>query len=212
MHERIARVFARHAGVRFYRFFKRPLDPAAPPAVPEGIDVRMLGAADLLPFCAQPRLDLAPAKLAAAFARGDLCAGAFDRGALVGYCWFAFSPLHHLDGVWVDFHPGGVWMYKSLVLPSHRGRGIARALYRFTDKPCVERGRSFSISCVETHNRSSIAAKRGTYAPAGYAAWLKRNDRVRTWRSPEAVRLGIRFYMPSATASRACLRAGASAL
>lgn len=34
---------------------------------------------------------------------------------------------------WADFHNEAVWIYKSLVLPSHRGRAIAQALYRVID-------------------------------------------------------------------------------
>jgi GNAT superfamily N-acetyltransferase len=137
--------------------------------------------------------------LDAAFARGDLCAGAYEADELVGYCWFAFAPSPHLDGVWVDFHEEGVWTYKSLVLPSHRGRGIAPALYRFTDGLCIERRRKFSISCIETHNRSSISAiLRSGYTPAGYAAYLRRGSTLMPWISPDARGMAVRFYVPAA--------------
>ena len=195
LHERISRLLARWAGIRAYRFFTRPLNPLAAPYVPGGIELRLLGEAALLPLCARPELELNPANLAAALGRGDLCAGAFHDGELVGYCWFAFAALPHLDGVWVDFHRDGVWMYKSLVLPSYRGRGIAPALYHFTDAACAQRGRTFSISCVETHNRPSIAAKRDAYAPAGYAAWLRRERKLVFWASRRARDLA-RFYLP----------------
>ena len=175
-----------------------------PASVPGGLQVRVLWERDLARLCHRTELDLTAEKVAAAHARGDLCAGAYDKGELVGYCWFAFAPAPHLDGVWVDFHPQGVWMYKSLVLPSHRGRGIAPALYRFTDALCVERGRSFSISCIESHNRASIAAIRHTgYEPAGYAGYLRRGTGVLPFTSLEAGKMAVRFFIPAPLAAAA---------
>jgi GNAT superfamily N-acetyltransferase len=199
LHERLASTLARRAGVRGFRFFRRTLDSAAPPTIPRGLELRMLGERDAARLCRRAELDFQPAKLDAAFARGDLCAGAYESDELVGYCWFAFAPLPHLDGVWVDFHEEGVWMYKSLVLPSCRGRGIAPALYRFTDGLCLERRRKFSISCVETHNRPSVSSiLRSGYTLAGYAAYLRRGRTLLTWTSPGAQRMAVRFYIPVA--------------
>jgi GNAT superfamily N-acetyltransferase len=196
VHERLAGALARHAGFRAFRFFRRALDPATPASLPDGVEVRMLGEGDLARLCQRPELDLRTEKIAAAYARGDLCAGAYDSGELAAYCWFAFAPVPHLDGVWADFHRQGVWIYKSLVLPSHRGRGIAPALYRFTDGLCVERGRSFSICCIESHNRASIAAiRRAGYASAGYAGYLRRGTRVLAVSSPAASKMAVRFFL-----------------
>ena len=193
---------ARHAGLRAFRFFRRALDPAAPATVPGGLEVRMLWERDVGPLCRRAELDLTSEKVTAAFARGDLCAGAYESGELVGYCWFAFAPVPHLDGVWVDFHQRGVWMYKSLVLPSHRGRGIAPALYRFADGLCIERGRSFSIICVESHNRPSIAAiRRAGYDRAGFGGYLSRGSAVWPYLSPAAAQISVRFFIPAMATS-----------
>lgn len=199
VYDRLARALARQAGLRVFRFFRRTLDPATPASVPRGFEVRVLGERDVAPLCRRAELDLKPENVTAAYARGDLCAGAYEAGELVGYCWFAFAPVFHLDKVWVDFHKQGVWMYKSLVLPTHRGRGIAPALYRFTDPLCVERGRSFSISCIESHNRPSIAAIRRTgYDPAGYGGYLWRGRTVLPLMSPAAAQMSVSFFIPRA--------------
>lgn len=198
-YERLARALARYAGLRAFVFFRRALDPATPARLPGGVEVRMLGEGDLAPVCHRSELELTAEKVSAAYARGDLCAGAYDSGELVAYCWFAFAPAPHLDGVWADFHRQGVWIYKSLVLPSHRGRSIAPALYRFTDGPCVERGRSFSICCIESHNRPSVAAiRRAGYEAAGYAGYLRRGTKVLPLTSPAASRMEVRFFVPGA--------------
>ena len=195
LHGRLASALSRRAGLRAFRFFRRTLDTSAAAVMP-GLELRVLWERDMVPLSRRSELDLQPAKVSAAYARGDLCAGAYESGQLVGYCWFAFAPSPHLDGVWVDFHDEGVWMYKSLVLPSHRGRGIAPALYRFTDRLCMERGRTFSISCIETHNRPSIAAiLRAGYEAAGYACYLRQDRKLLAWRSPGARLLGVRFFL-----------------
>ena len=192
------RLLSRRAGFRAFRFFRRALDPEAPVPSLSRLELRALREADLEPYFRRPEMDLQAEKVKAAFARGDLCDGAFEGGRLVGYCWFGFAPTPHLDRVWVDFHGKGVWMYKSLVLPSHRGRGIAPALYRFTDRLCAERGRSFSISCIETHNRPSIAAIRRTgYAPAGYAGYFWRGNSVLQLSSRAVRDMSIRFFVPA---------------
>jgi GNAT superfamily N-acetyltransferase len=202
-HRRLASGLARRAGLRLFRFFRRALEPARPATVPRGLEMRMLSAADLGPLCHRPELDLRPERVAAAYERGDLCAGAYASGELAGYCWFAFAPVPHLDAVWVDFHRQGVWMYKSLVLPSQRGRGVAPALYRFTDRMCAERGRTFSISCIESHNGASIAAIRRTgYAPSGYGGYLSRGRKALPFMSPSAKTMAVRFFIPAGDPSR----------
>jgi GNAT superfamily N-acetyltransferase len=191
---RLSRVLARRAGLRLFRLFSRPLSGF--PSV-ENLELRMVRKEEALGLCADLELDLRPGVVAEAYARGDLCVGAFDRVRLAGYCWLAFAPVHHLDGVWVEFGPSAVWTYKALVRPSHRGRGIAAALYRFADAQCRARGRSTSILCIESHNAPSArAAMNAGYAHAGYAAYLRRRDDVRTWTSGGLEPLGVRFYLP----------------
>ena len=194
MHHRLIRAIAALAGARAFRLFSRPLAAASAPAA----GLRLLAPGEVLGLCGDPALDLAADKVKAAFDRGDLCAGAFDADRLAGYCWFAFAPLPHLDGVWVDFGPQVAWTYKSYVRPEYRGRGIARHLYVFGDAPALERRRAVSVICVESHNRPSIAAARGAgYANAGWAGYLRRPGPVRAWSSAAARGYGIRFIDPA---------------
>ena len=191
------RGLSRHSGLRVFRLFSRTLEPGAAVA-PGTLELRYLGEREALALCADPALGLSQPKVSAAFARGDLCAGAFEAGRPAGYCWLAFAPLPHLDGVWVGCSEEAVWTYKSFVLPSHRGRGIAPTLYRFADRLCVERGRAFSILCTEAHNRPSVSASlRAGYAGAGYAAWVRGGKSLLPWVSPGARRLGVRFFVPA---------------
>lgn len=190
------RALARRAGLRVFRFFSGSLD--APPVTLPGLTLRLLDEAELLRACADPELDLREEGIRAAHARGDLCVGALDGDTLAGYCWLAFSPVHHLEGVWVRFGPGSVWTYKSLVRPGHRGRGIAPALYRHAGPLCLERGRAHSLICVESHNGASIAAAlRAGYAAAGRAAYVRHGRFFADWYSETLVsRYGLEFFVP----------------
>jgi GNAT superfamily N-acetyltransferase len=194
LYGRLMRGLSRRAGLRVFRFFSRPLDStlrAAP------LPVRSMREDELLALCGDPELDLRAEGVRAAFARGDVCVAVPDRETVAAYCWFAFAPLHHLDGVWVRFGPQAAWTYKSLVRSSHRGRGIASALYRFGDAACRERGRATSLICVEEHNTPSIsAALRAGYSPGGRAAYVRRGTALHAWYSRALADNAVRFYCP----------------
>ena len=187
----------RHAGFRLFRFFARPLEADAVP-LSTGGSIRMLGEEEVAAFCSDPDLDLRPDSVKAAFRRGDLCLGSFDGDVLAGYCWLAFEPLAHLDGVFVEFARDVVWTYKSLVRHTYRGKGVAPALYRHADRACLERSRKVSLICVESHNVPSIAAAlRAGYRSAGSAAYARRGSFFADWYSPGLVqRYGLSFFVP----------------
>lgn len=188
----------RHAGFRLFRFFARRLDPNAALISAPTAGIRLLHEDDVAALCADQELDLRLDSVKAAFQRGDLCVGAFDGSTLAGYCWLAFAPLPHLDGVFVEFAGDVVWTYKSLVRHSHRGRGVAPALYRHADTTCLQRSRDRSLICVESHNVPSIsAALRAGYHSAGRAAYVRRGSFFADWYSPGLVqRHGLSFFVP----------------
>jgi GNAT superfamily N-acetyltransferase len=188
---------SRHAGLRLFRVFDRMLERRAP-APAAGLEYRLLHEANLEELCEDATLDLAPAKVRAAYRRGEVCVGAFFGSKLAGYCWFAFSAAPHMDSAWIDFPPDVVYAYKCFVRPAYRGRGIAAALYRLADPLWLERGRRRAMICVESHNFASIAAaKRAGFSHAGYAGYLG-GARFGAWRSPPAAHYGLRFFAPTA--------------
>ncbi len=195
LYGRVMRALSRRAGIRLFKFFRRELEPASRPAEgPRGVELRLLEEGDVLPLCGDPELDLRQESVRTAYARGDLCVGAFEGARIAGYCWVAFAPLRHLDDVWVRFGSDVAWTYKSLVRLSHRGKGIAPALYLYADVACLERGRSLALICVESHNGPSVAAAlRAGYSPSGYAAYIRQGARLRSWCSRAAARQGVTF-------------------
>lgn len=188
----------RHAGLRHFRFFERALAAGAGPIV-GGVALRMVAEGEAAVLAQDPALELRQQSLDTSYSRGDLCVAAFERDSVVGYCWLAFGPLHHLDGVSVNFAEHIVWTYRSFVRPSHRGRGIAPALYRFADDACVARSRTISVLCVESHNVASVAAAcRAGYIASGQALYLRRSGTVRTWYSGAVRRNRVIFFVPVA--------------
>ncbi len=195
-------LLARGAGLRLFRFFRRDITrQTASTAADNSLIVRCLDENEVFGLSTDRDLDLRPEMIRHALEQGGLCVGAFRREDLAGYCWLAFSPVPHLDGVWVDFHRHAAWTYKSFVRPQYRGQGIAKALYVVADAACIERDRRFSIICVESHNRPSVsAARKASYADCGYAAYVKGRT-FAAWLSPGARQAGLRFYIPGSTRS-----------
>jgi ribosomal protein S18 acetylase RimI-like enzyme len=190
----IARI-TRRLGLQFWRVLTRPLgEPAVPPP---GMELRVLSPDDARQRWSDAELGLSAEKADEAFARGDVCVGAFDGAALVGYAWFAYRPAPHVDGLWMEFDPRSIYIYRAFVKPRYRGRGIAPALYRFADQRFLAEGRTYAVICVNAHNRASIAAAERSGARAsGYSAYFSRGRRFIPVRSRGAARCGFRFYRP----------------
>ena len=190
------RRLARLAGLRFFRFLDRSIEPS-PVSARTAVDLGFASERQVLDLCGDPQLDLKAANVTAAFARGDLCVAAHDRDQLAGYSWVAFEPLRHLDDVWVRFGPDVAWIYKSFVLPQYRGRGIAASLYRFTDAACRDRRRTRAIICVESHNAPSIrAAQKAGFSDAGSGGYLRRGPLFVDRYSSSVSRHGVAFFVP----------------
>jgi len=194
---RLVRGLYRRAGMRVFRFFARQLERQRV-ASSGALALRWLREAEVLGVCGDAELSLTRDGVAAAFARGDLCCAALDADRIAGYCWVAFAPLPHLDGVWVRFDRSAAWIYKSFVRPSGRGRGIAPALYRFVEPECRERGRERALICVESFNHPSVrAALSAGYAPSGYGMYWRGAPRFTTWCSPAARAHDVSFFRPA---------------
>jgi GNAT superfamily N-acetyltransferase len=187
---------AKRGGLHVLRVFSRPLLRGARSAPPPGLDLRPLGAAELVAYCRDPGLDLREAMIREATQRGDLCLGALDGDALVGYVWFAYAIAPHVDGIWVKVPPRTVYRFKAFVMPSHRGRGIAAALYGVADPVVGKPGLDAVVDCIAVQNMPSIAAtlKSGS-RPLGALAYWRASRWFLALRSRDVRRLGLQFYL-----------------
>jgi GNAT superfamily N-acetyltransferase len=131
-----------------------------------------------------------------AFARNDLCIGAFAGEQLVGYVWLSDGPTPHVAGLWVDFELGSHYAYKLFVRPEYRGKRIASGLLRAADHLSIARGIKRSIAIVGLRNHSSTRSfVRSGYDAAGYAGLLRCLGLRLAFRSPSARRAGFQFIL-----------------
>jgi GNAT superfamily N-acetyltransferase len=170
--------------------------PVGTPSVHEDqgpLDYVPLSEEQALAWCADPELDLDPQRVHAAYRRGDICVGATEAGVPVAYTWFAYAPAPHIQGMWVNFGGFARYVYKTFVRPSHRGRRIARELYRRASAICPARGRTLNVLMVDVDNDASARSAEGAgYVGIGYAGFL----RGLAFRSPGAARCGFCFFRP----------------
>jgi GNAT superfamily N-acetyltransferase len=184
----------RRGGLHVLRVYSRPLG-VAPSGAGPGLELRVLGAAELVAHARDPTLELREAMIRDAAGRGDLCFGALDGGVLVGYVWFSYARASHVDGIWVQVPPRAVYRYKSFVRPAFRGRGIAAALYGAADAAVARPGRDIVVDCVHLQNFASMAATLKTGSrPLGALAYWQAGRWFIALHSAAVRRLGLRFY------------------
>lgn len=189
---------AQRGRLHVLRVFSRPLAPLARCVAPPGFELRLLTPEELFRHSRDPGLDLREPMIRETDQRGDRCLGALAEGVLVGYVWFAYAVAPHVDGIWVKVPPRAVYRFKAFVRPSHRGRGIAAALYGFADPLVGKAGLDTVVDCVAVQNLPSIAAslKSGS-RPLGVLAYWRTRRRFLVLHSPAVRRLGLRFYLPA---------------
>ena len=183
-------------GVHGWRVFARRLGAEALRA-PPGLNLRCAPADELRAQWSEAEVEFTEPKARDAFARGEVCVGAFDGPRLVAYAWYAVAPAPHSNGLWMDFDRRAVYVYRAFVVPRYRGRGIAPALYRFADRLFLERGREIAVLCIQASNKPSLAAARRSGAHAiGYCAYWHGAGRFFSLRTPGVRHVGFRFYLP----------------
>ena len=116
-----------------------------------------------------PDLEMTPAFVRDAHARGDLCYAIADRGEIVSYGWYSNRPTAISDGLTFHFDTTYTYMYKGYTRPEYRGQrlhavGMSRAL-----DAVARRGLAGLVSFVERTNAASL---RSVYR-MGYAQVAK---------------------------------------
>jgi len=195
----ISRVFARlqSVGLHLWLVHIRPLEPefVIPPEHAARFEFRRLAHAEALEQSRlNPKLAMTDAFLSSAFARGDICVGAFDGGRLVAYTW------RSLDRAPVD---GELWLklvrsdcrygYKALVLTEYRGQRINKTVRSFYDREMAAMGIKYNVAYIDLHNLASMRAHQGLHRERiGIAGYFRRHRVWATFRTP-AVRRYLQF-------------------
>jgi len=191
----IAKRLSRHAGICLSRVVVRPLAVFGATCVHGEVRCRLVKERELLCWCVDAALELTAAQVRAAFARGDLCIGAYDGERLVGYEWLGFGPTPHVGGLWVQFSPHDCYMYKKFVLPAYRGHGIANLLDFKADEIAALYERERIICVIDLQNWASWrSAKRGLSWAAGYIGFIALFGLSIPFRTAGTTREGFRFF------------------
>ena len=161
---------------------------------PNGFTARFVNKDELLKWCEDPSLDLSTEFVETAVARGNVCTGMFYGERLVAYMWRSTSLTPHVPGVCVETQKPYRYGYKVLTLEEYRGRHIPEYLAPLANRYYIERGYTFSIGFVETHNFSSRRSelRRGSYS-AGYAGYISVFNMRVTFRTRGVRETGFRF-------------------
>ena len=176
-----------------FRIYLRRLAGQGPTG-PSGIEVRAVAEEELLAQLHEPELELPEDSARASYRRGEICAGAFRDGRLLGYCWYAFAPAPHVGGIDVTFPSDAVYAYRAFVREDSRGFGLGQLLFAFDHPAFHARGRESVVYCIETHNYPSIhAATRAGARAVGGLVCIFAGRRPRALYSRPVDDLGFRF-------------------
>ena len=191
-------------GLWIYRVNIRPLESGQPARhadrMPDGItSVRALTEADLLEGSKDDDLELEPAFIRSALARGDLSWGAFENDKLVGYTWRSPSIAPFRDGLWIRIGMPLHYVYKSYTRTTHRGKGIHVAITRVADQHMLEIGRPAEVGFIDIANIQSLGAARSLgRLKVGWAGYVKLFGRRFTFRTPGVAATRSEFFVPGA--------------
>jgi hypothetical protein len=166
---------------------------------PEGYQFSILTEQELLDFSHDPALGLDDTRFKDWLARGEICIGATLDDKLVAYAWRAFSatPDDYTHSIWVDFNAAATYGRYSFTLPAYRGKHIMPSLWAFGDNYCLDKGKTLSISYIETDNYPSLrAAMRGGYPVVGYAGYIYLFGKLFSFRTPGSKKYGFRLFTP----------------
>ena len=147
---------------------------------------------DALAASEDPDLDLSPDFVREAFARGDVCAGAYDGDHLVAYAWKTTECVPVAGSLWIRLEKDGCrYGYKSLVLPRYRGDRLGTSVGRVSDHVFVERGITRTVSVITLSNLASLRSsfRDPKRRRIGFAGFIERGNSYRTFRTP-----GVREY------------------
>ncbi len=191
----------RWLGLHIYGIYARPLEqpPDSAPDIPQ-FSHRVFDARDveaLLALAKRPDLEMSETFVRRALAKGDACGVVLYKDQIASYAWFAFTPTHDSEDVYVDFGDNNRYGYKALTLEEFRGQHLFRYYNRFSDAHCIARGRTHSIAFIDVSNHASIRASIGIgYLRIGFAGYLKRGPLFIPFRTTAVRRRGFRFFVP----------------
>ncbi len=157
--DRLLRRLSPQLGLYVYEFMVQPIGgpPLLPPNLAKNLSFREIGPAD-------PEIELMPARAdikALRFEQGARCMGAFRKGQLIGYLWYARGRYQE-DEVRCDYElvdaAASVFDFDLYVMPQHRlGVGFLGVWYG-ANEMLAPRGVRYTFSRLTRFNVASRRA------------------------------------------------------
>jgi hypothetical protein len=181
----------------------------APPVIPEGYRVHMVGLDDLLPFVGSAA-DFSERFLRDAFAGGDVCVASFHGSELVGCSFQSGGRSPVTDQLDILIPKGFRYTYKTWIHPAHRRRNLSQiqgyVRYHARGGQSNDRG----IWYVETHNYPSLLHSyrhpRERDLVMGFIGWWSLFGRQVPFRTRAARWLGVELVRKDDTRPRLYVR------
>jgi hypothetical protein len=175
----------------------RPLEPnfVIPPEHAARFEFRRVAYEEALEQSqSNPKLGMDEAFLTRAFARADICVGAFDDGRLVAYTWRSLDSAPVDGDLWLKLvRPDCRYGYKALVLTEYRGQRLNKTVRSFYDREMAAMGIAYNVAYIDLHNLASMRAHQGLHRQRiGIAGYFRRRRVWATFRAP-AVRGYLQF-------------------
>lgn len=161
-----------------------------------GLLFRSITQAELLASTKNSELDIEPAFIKENMNQRNECLGALKNDILIGYTWRSLTQTQVYKNIWIKFPDNTIYNFKSLVLPSYRGQHVLNKIYSLGEKDLINQGKSVCLSFTESHNYSSLKAKkRAGYKIIGYIAHIKLLKHYFIWHSPGSRKFGVSFFL-----------------
>jgi hypothetical protein len=194
----------RFLGLRLFAIVRSELATVTGPDLAEGTTATKLAPEQVRALAGVPDLDLAPAFVEDAIARGDTCWASWRDGKVVGYTWRATNGLTpHDDAVAVAYPPDTGYGYKSFVAPSERGGSTVWALTFLADAELRDEGYDWDVWFTSLFNLAMRRYKRypwskhskdgGHESDAGVAGYVRWGARAWCFRTPGVAATGFAF-------------------
>jgi hypothetical protein len=176
-----------------------------PPEIAQAFEFRALTPEEARRFARDPSIEMTPALVEAALARGDYCFGVLRGHDLAAYDWRGMGrPVPLSDKLEVHYeYPGQVYGYAMFTRPEYRGLRLQFYNVHCADARLLAEGHTHTVGYVALQNFASIRnlSRLKGQVFVGLAGYFRIRGRCVTFRSPGARRYGFKIARSTSDAA-----------
>lgn len=145
--------------------------------MPDAISIRVMTREDIRFYENQPGWELPSDFVEKALGAGDECFGAYYKGQLCGYAWYAKAASTSARRLTTSFSEHYVYAYKNMTVPEHRGLGLQKWIKGYTFDYYARQGKKGIIVAIDSQNFPSRHSTEGVGARiVGYWPYMLKGD------------------------------------